>query len=134
MNDVVKFLNENPIQYLSTVGLDGNAKVRPVMYYIEEEGKLYFCTSNEKPMFKELEANPNFELVVASPEFVWCRISGKAEFVDNLDIKQKVIDSNEIVKGLYQTNDNPTFEVFYINDGKATIRDFSSETPKKYDL
>ncbi len=60
MNDVVKFLNENPIQYLSTVGLDGNAKVRPVMYYIEEEGKLYFCTSNEKPMFKELESNPKF--------------------------------------------------------------------------
>jgi uncharacterized pyridoxamine 5'-phosphate oxidase family protein len=134
MSDVTNFLKENPIQYLSTMGLDGNAKVRPVMFYFEENNKLFFCTSNEKPMYKELSANPNFELVVASPEFVWCRISGKAEFTDDLEIKQKVIDSSEIVKNLYQTNDNPTFEVFYIKDGKATIRDFSGEPPKKYNL
>lgn len=29
MNDVIKFLSENPLEYLATLGLDGNAKVRP---------------------------------------------------------------------------------------------------------
>ena len=29
MNDVVKFLQENPVQYLATVGRDGKAKCRP---------------------------------------------------------------------------------------------------------
>lgn len=85
-------------------------------------------------MYKELEANPNFELTAANSEFVWLRISGKVEFVDDLDLKQKVLDSNELVKGLYQTNDNPTFEVFTIAEGKATIADFSGEPPKEYDL
>ena len=30
MNEVVKFLNENPVQYLATVGRDGKAKCRQV--------------------------------------------------------------------------------------------------------
>ena len=62
MNDVKEFLEQNPVEYLATIGLDGEAKVRPIMYYFEENGKYYFCTSTQKPMYKELEANPKFEL------------------------------------------------------------------------
>ena len=52
---------------------------------------------------------------------------------DSLDLKQKVIDSNELVKALYETAENPTFEVFTVT-GKATIADFSGNPPKTYDL
>lgn len=71
MNDVIKFLNENPLIYLATEGLDGNAKVRPILYYFEENNKPYFCTSNKKPMYKELEKNPNCEITTATAEFAW---------------------------------------------------------------
>jgi uncharacterized pyridoxamine 5'-phosphate oxidase family protein len=84
-------------------------------------------------MFKELEVNPNCEIVVATPEFAWLRIAGKVEFTDDLDLKQKVIDSNELVKTLYETADNPTFEVFTVT-GKSTIADFSGNPPKTYEL
>ena len=39
MNDVKEFLEQNPVEYLATIGLDGEAKVRPIMYYFEENGK-----------------------------------------------------------------------------------------------
>lgn len=81
MEEVIKFLTENPQQYLATTGLDGNAKVRPILFYFAEDNKPYFCTSNQKPMYKELEANPNFEMTAATPEFQWIRIAGKVEFV-----------------------------------------------------
>ena len=84
-------------------------------------------------MFKELDANPNWEIVVATPEFAWLRISGKVEFTDSTELKQKVIDSNELVKTLYETPENPTFEVFTIS-GNATIADFSGEPPKTFQL
>ena len=42
-------------------------------------------------------------------------------------------DSNELVKALYETGENPVFEVFTIN-GKATIADFSGEPPKTFDI
>lgn len=133
MNDVIKFLEENQLVYLATTGLDGNAKVRPILYYFEEEGKPYFCTANTKPMYKELEANPNFEICTATPEFQWIRIAGQVEFIDDLKLKEKIINMNELVKSLYQTPDNPTFELFTIK-GKATIADFSGQPPKTYEI
>lgn len=41
MNEVVKFLQENPVQYLATVGRDGKAKCRPFMFAGELDGKLW---------------------------------------------------------------------------------------------
>ena len=133
MSEVIEFLKENPLIYIATSGLDGNAKVRPILFYFEEDGKPYFCTANTKPVFKELDANPNCEIVVATPEFAWLRIAGKVEFTDSLDLKQKVIDANDLVKSLYETPENPTFEVFTIS-GKATIADFSGNPPQTFDL
>ena len=134
MEEVIKFLTENPQQYLASTGLDWNAKVRPILFYFAEDNKPYFCTSNQKPMYKELEANPNFEMTAATPEFQWIRIAGKVEFVDDLEIKQKVIDANDLVKALYESGDNPIFEVFTIAKGKATIADFSGEPPKTFEI
>ena len=68
MEEVIKFLTENPQQYLATTGLDGNAKVRPILFYFAEDNKPYFCTSNQKPMYNELDANPNFEMTAATPD------------------------------------------------------------------
>ena len=59
MNEVVKFLTENPVQYLATVGQDGNPKCRPFMFCFEQEGKLWFCTNNKKDVYKEIQLNSN---------------------------------------------------------------------------
>ena len=48
MNKVVDFLQANPVQYLGTVGRDGKAKCRPFMFCFEKDGKLWFCTNNQK--------------------------------------------------------------------------------------
>ena len=51
MKKVVAFLQENPVQYLATVGRDGNAKCRPFMFCFEQDGKLWFCTNNTKDVY-----------------------------------------------------------------------------------
>ena len=58
LNKVVEFLNANPVQYLATVGCDGKAKCRPFMFAGELDGKLWFCTNNQKDVYKDLQANP----------------------------------------------------------------------------
>lgn len=79
-NKVVEFLNANPVQYLATVGRDGKAKCRPFMFAGELDGKLWFCTNNQKDVYKDLQANPNIEISVSSPEYAWLRLHGKAVF------------------------------------------------------
>ena len=134
MNEVVKFLEENPVQYIATAGLDGTPKVRPFMFMLEEGEKLYFCTSNQKPVYKQVKNNPYIEITTANPEFAWIRLSGKVVFSDDIKIKKAIIEKSEIVKSQYQTADNPTFEIFYLDEAKATIADFSGEPPKEYTL
>ncbi len=133
MNEVVKFLTENPVQYLATVGRDGKAKCRPFMFSFERDGKLWFNTGNQKNVYKDMQENPNIEICIASPDYVWLRISGRAVFVNDLEVKAAALE-NPIVKGNYQTPENPTFEVFYLADAHAVIADFSGNPPREFEL
>ena len=133
MNEAVKFLQENPVQYLATVGRDGKAKCRPFMFSVEYNGKLWFCTNCNKEVYKDLQQNPNVELSVSSPEYAWIRLNGKAVFENNMAVKEACME-NPIVKGQYQTADNPIFEVFYLDDAHAVIADFSGNPPREYSL
>lgn len=133
MKDVITFLKENPVQYLATVGQDGKAKCRPFMFAGELEGKLWFCTNNTKQVYREMQANPNVELSVSSPAFAWLRLSGRAVFEDNMAVKGMCME-NSIVKGQYQTADNPIFVVFHLQEAQAVIADFSGVPPKRYSL
>lgn len=134
MNDVVKFLNENPVQYFATIGLDGKPKVRPFQFMIEKDGKLYFCTNNRKDVFAQLNKEPYVEISVSSPSFAWIRLNGKAVFLDNIEIKKEIIENSGLVKSIYQTADNPIFEIFYLDGVKAEIADFSGNPPVEYVL
>lgn len=133
MNEVVKFLSENPVQYLATVGCDGKAKCRPFMFCFEKDGKLWFCTNNTKEVYKNMQKNPYVEISVSSPAYAWIRLNGKAVFENNMAVKEGCMN-NPIVKGQYQTADNPIFEVFYLKEAKAVIADFSGNPPAEYTL
>lgn len=133
MNEVVKFLQENPVQYLATVGRDGKAKVRPFMFSGEMEGRLWFCTNNTKDVYKDMQANPYVEISVSSPSYAWVRLSGEAVFEDNMAAKEMCIQ-NPIVKSQYGEATNPIFEVFYLKDAHGVIADFSGNPPKEYTL
>ena len=115
MNKVVEFLNANPVQYLATVGRDGKAKCRPFMFAGELDGKLWFCTNNTKDVYKDMQANPEIEISVSSPEYAWIRLHGKAVFENNMAAKEMCIQ-NPIVKGQYGEAANPIFEVFYLDN------------------
>ena len=106
MNKVVEFLNANPVQYLATVGRDGKAKCRPFMFAGELDGKMWFCTNNQKEVYKDMQENPYVELSVSSPKYAWIRLHGKAT--------------------------NPIFAVFYLEDAHGLIADFSGNPPYEF--
>lgn len=133
MKEVVEFLQANPVQYLATVGRDGKAKCRPFMFCFGKEGKLWFCTNSTKDVYKDIQANPEIEVSVSSPEYAWIRLNGRAIFENNMEVKEACM-LNPIVKGQYNEASNPIFEVFYLENTKAVIADFSGNPPKEYNL
>ena len=131
MNEAIAFLRENPVQYLATVGRDGRAKCRPFMFAGELDGKLWFCTNNQKDVYRDIVENPYVEVSVASPAYAWIRLSGNAVFEDSREAKEMCM-GNPIVKSQYQTADNPIFVVFYLEEARAVLADFSGNPPREY--
>ena len=101
------------------------------MFCFEQDGKLWFCTNNTKEVYKDMQENPEVEVSVSSPEYAWIRLHGKAVFENNMSVKEGCMN-NPIVKGQYQTTDNPIFEVFYLENHHGVIADFSGNPPYEF--
>ena len=134
MSVVADFLTRSQVQYLATIGLDDKPKVRPFQFMLEEGTRLYFCTSNQKPVFKEMQKHPYVEFCASGENFSWLRLNGKVVFSKDLGLKARIQDASPIVKSIYKTPDNPMFEVFYLDGAAATIADFSGKPPQTFRL
>jgi len=121
MEDIVLYLQESGMQYLATIGLDGKPKVRPFQFMFEEDGNIWFCTSNQKEVYKELQKQPYVELCASAKDMSWLRLEGKVVFSENLAIKKKVLEKSPLVKSIYNVAENPAFEIFYLEGITASI-------------
>lgn len=87
--------------------------------------------NNPKDVYKDMQENPEIEISVSSPSYAWIRLHGTAVFEKNMAAKEMCIQ-NPIVKGQYQTADNPIFEVFYLDNVHGVIADFSGNPPYEF--
>lgn len=111
--------------YLATVEGD-QPRVRAFDSGVEHDGKIYFETTNAKNVYRQLLANPKFELFAMDDSGI-LRMSGEA-----LEEKDKVIvDLIEDKIGKYLGD--PTLAVFRIENAHATIS-HPDGTSEKFDL
>jgi len=128
----LEFLQECKTFYLATVD-GGKPRVRPFGLAIEHDGKLWFGTANTKEVWRQLKADPHVEISATSPSMEWIRLSGKAVFVPNSDVKRKAFELLPMLANLYQQGpDDPVFEVFYLADAEVVFHSFSAygQTPE----
>lgn len=133
MREVIEFLDANPVGCLGTID-NGKPRVRPFQSMFEQDDKLYFCTANNKEVFKQLQANPFIEFSSSSKEFITVRLRGQIKLSQDLEIKKRIIAGNELVRSIYQTPENPIFEIFYLEHGSVIMSDFSGQPPKKFEF
>ncbi|MGL4370053.1 MAG: pyridoxamine 5'-phosphate oxidase family protein [Spirochaetota bacterium] len=131
MEEVIEFLNKNPWGFLSTVD-NGRPRVRPFGFMCREKGRYYFCTSTQKDVYRQMKDVPFIEFSCSTPEFSWLRLSGGISFTDDIQIKEKIIREQDLVRSIYKTADNPVFSVFYLEHGEASLTDFSGSPSKNF--
>jgi uncharacterized pyridoxamine 5'-phosphate oxidase family protein len=129
VKQVVSLLNEAGVFYIATVE-NRQPRVRPFGFVMEYEGKIYFTTGNKKNVYNQLQKNPRVEIATMLKNDRWIRLTGEAVFDGLADAKKKAFEIYPDFKKLYQSPDNPTFEVFYLKEPTATIYS-PTEEPKK---
>lgn len=122
--DYVAFLQANPVGTLATV--DGEQpKTRMFQFLWADDGKFYFCTSNEKDVFRQMQANNLISFCVFSPaQGMVLNLDGPVTFVEDLALKTRALDENPSIKQIYQNPDNPIFELFYLEPAAISTFDF----------
>jgi len=131
MINFAEILKTNPNGVMATQ--DGNkVKTRVFQYLFADGNKVYFCTNSEKPVYKQLQANPNVSFCTFPQNFSpVLSINGKAVFIDDLTLKTKALDENPPIKGIYKTPDNPIFKIFYVEVEEVETFSFT-EGPQTY--
>lgn len=125
VQEVRDYLHDCGIFYIATVDGD-QPRVRPFGVAEVYNGKLYIQTGKKKNVFKQMMANPKFEITAVKPSGTeWIRISGKLVNDDSREAKVYVLNKNPDLKGMYSADDDNT-AVLYITDGVAEFCSFSA--------
>ena len=126
MKEVLAYLKESGTFYLATN--DGaRPRVRPFGAVCEFERKLYIVTNNQKPVYKQMTANPKIEISSMNKD-TWIRL--EAEVVHDTRREARVAmleDKDNAMLGNMYNADDGVMVVFYLKNATATISSFTDE-------
>ena len=117
----IAFANENKLCFLATVEND-RPHVRAMEFWFADETGFYFQTGAIKELTGHITANPNVEACFykpGEPVGTMLRVAGKAEFVTDLQMKEKAMRDRPFLKDMGLTADSPNLILFRIGHGEA---------------
>ena len=132
MQQALQFLQDhNEVAFATN---DGHLPKIRMFQIMKQEGMvLYFATSTEKAIWKELQANPNVE-VLAYADNISVRCSGMVNFDVEDDVKRWIYDHNPVLPRLYSSYDQLVY--FCLPIAEMDYFDLTPTPPifKHYDL
>ena len=131
MIDFSKFLKENLNGIFTTVE-DGKPKSRAFQFLFADGKKVYFCTENNKAVFRQIKENPNVSFCAHKADFSYVlSICGKATFVNDINLKARTLDEYPALKEMFKTPNNPILELFYVDVEEVDTFDFVNGSKKE---
>lgn len=122
-SEILGFLNANPAFHLATV--EGNKPhVRGMLLYRADENGIIFHTGKMKDLHRQLTENPHAELCFNNGNFenlIQIRVRGTVELVENLELKQEIVQKREFLKPWVDQMGYEFLAVYRMKNGVATI-------------
>ena len=125
MQPVYDFLKKAAVCYLATC--EGQQpRVRPFGLMVPFEDRLYFHTSSEKPVYRQLHENPRVE-ICAMAGGAWLRIAAEAYEDTRECAAEAVFEGKPQLRRGYRYGDGKN-AVFYLKNVTATVSSFKDPT------
>ena len=102
------------------------ARVRPFGSLYEREGKLYFSTTNNKPVYAQLKAAPLIE-ISAMGEGGWIRITAEAVEEERAEVRAALWKESAARLGRDPERMSDTMAAFYLKNATAVINRYGAE-------
>lgn len=121
VKECVEFANKNPLSWVASTEGD-QPRVRALGMWFADENGYYFQIRASTDMFKQLQENPKVEASFWKPGEMFgtmLRVAGEAEFLDDVKLKNKVLEDRPFLKDFGLTPENPELIIFQIAEGEA---------------
>ena len=135
LDEYIKFANENPIGFLATVD-DKQPRVRGFQLWYADKSGLYYSSAAGKDIYKQLKTNPKVEVCFFNPkskDMQQMRVTGTVEFINDIEMKKKLLDARPFLKQAGLTPENPGLILFKVAKCTAHFWTFATNSqPKKF--
>ena len=135
VDDCIKFANQNPSSYIATVDGD-QPRVRGMLMWKADKTGFYYSTSATKDLYLQLKANPKVELCffdAKSKNMDQMRVTGQAEIVEDMKIREQLVEARPFLKQMGAGADSPKLIVFRVVKCTATFWTWATNLdPKEY--
>jgi uncharacterized pyridoxamine 5'-phosphate oxidase family protein len=118
MSKINSFLDEAGVFFLATE--DGNQpKVRPLGAHLEMDGKILFGVGDFKAVYRQMQANPQVEIVACKQNGHWLRYTGTAVFETDEKYAQTMLDAAPQLRNIYNEQTGNKMAVFHLENATA---------------
>jgi len=129
--EILAALNANPICHFATVE-GSKPHVRGMAMVKADENGLIFQGWTLKDMHHQIMKNPEVELCFNTKDGKQIRVSGRAEIVDDMSLKQEIVAQRSLMKPIVDEKGWDVVAIYRIR-GKASVWERSDNfTPKAY--
>lgn len=118
VDSVNAFLTDTKVFFLATV--DGNRpRLRPLGMHFVADGKLLFGVGDFKDVYKQMQANPQVEIVALKDNGHWLRYWGKAVFETDPKYAAQALEMAPNLKEIYNDTTGHQLGMFHLEDATA---------------
>ena len=119
--EILAFITANPTGFLATT--DGKKPhVRAFGTYRADENGIIYFTQNVKDVYKQMVKYPDIEVCYWA-NGIMLRVVGKAQAVEDMDLKKEIVDKRPFLKPQVDANGWDYLKVFNLKGAKAVILD-----------
>jgi uncharacterized pyridoxamine 5'-phosphate oxidase family protein len=118
MSKINEFLNDAGVFFLATE--DGKQpKIRPLGAHLEMDGKVMFGVGNFKDVYKQIQENPQVEIVACKPDGHWLRYTGTAVFETDYKYAETMLDAAPNLRNIYNEQTGYKLAMFHLENAAA---------------
>jgi len=129
MKKAFEILRDVKSVVISTVK-DGIPQSRIIDIMDYDDGGIYFLTGKTKPFYRQLKRDKKVAVTGMNKEYVQVRLVGDVHEID-ITLIEKLFDKNPELEKLFPSrNENDSFSVFYLSNGKGEVFDLSGKENK----
>lgn len=120
MKEILDFLSQNKYGSLATCD-NGKADVRPFEVVFHCDRGVFFYTSAEKDVFKQLNANPNISFCATDQNYNYAKVSGSVSFSNDNEDKTKIIANSQFAQKMFANSNADNMKVFFLPHASCVI-------------